>query len=342
MMICDLVSLVSIASVAASLVAGHLWLPHLLVVAFLEGSAVIFYRLAERAAVRNVVDPGHLSAAMSQNEARSRAAGLLGQPLSSSLFALIRWLPFVFTAACHLIALISLLLIRKPFQAARPAGPPRRMHVDIREGLGWLVRQPFLRSALSLVATTNILFQVLSLALVVIVKQGGGSPAYVGFIGAVSGVGGILGALCGSWFVQRYSPARVIIGVFAAWAVLMPSIALTGNPVVLGALFAGMTFAGALMNVMAGVYQVQITPDGMQGRIGSVAGLISSGANSLGALAGGFLLHAYGTTTTVIVVGVVMLLVTTYAAASPAIRSANTVAGRRNAAPGPPDQPQNA
>jgi predicted MFS family arabinose efflux permease len=142
--------------------------------------------------------------------------------------------------------------------------------------------------------------------------------------------------------VQRYSPARVIIGVFAAWAVLMPSIALTGNPVVLGALFAGMTFAGALMNVMAGVYQVQITPDGMQGRIGSVAGLISSGANSLGALAGGFLLHAYGTTTTVIVVGVVMLLVTTYAAASPAIRSANTVAGRRNAAPGPPDQPQNA
>ncbi|MFJ8027014.1 hypothetical protein [Streptomyces sp. NPDC096311] len=37
-------------------------------------------RLAERGAVRNLVHPAHLPTALAQNEARGRAAGLLGQP----------------------------------------------------------------------------------------------------------------------------------------------------------------------------------------------------------------------------------------------------------------------
>ncbi|MER6610930.1 MFS transporter [Streptomyces sp. NPDC000927] len=322
MIVCDLAGLLAMASVAVALAQGRLWLPHMLTVAFIEGTAAIFYRLSERAAVRNVVDESHLSAALAQNEARARAASLLGQPLGSSLYGVARWSPFLFAAASHLIALVGLLMIRKEFQAERPRDTPWRLRAEIAEGFGWLWGQRFLRAAISLVAVTNILFQALSLALVLIIKQNGGSPATVGVIGLVSGIGGIAGALTGSRFVRRLNPGTVMITIFAVWAALMPLVALTSHVLLLAALFAGTSFAGAILNVMAGVYQVSVTPDGMQGRVGAVAGLLSSGAGSLGALGGGFALSAVGSTRTVLAVAAVMLATVVAAALIPAVRGA--------------------
>ncbi|WP_228989483.1 MFS transporter [Streptomyces sp. DH8] len=323
MIVCDLVGILAMGSVGITLLAGDVGLPHLMAAAFVEGGAAIFYRLSERAAVRNVVHADHLSAALSQNEARGRAAGLVGQPLGSSLFAVFRGFPFLFTAIAHLFALVMLLLIKQDLQTRRTA-PPRRLHTELMEGLNWLRRQRFLRAAVLLVGATNILFQVLSLALVLVIKDSGGSPAVIGVIGAVSGVGGVCGALSGSWFGRRFAVSTIVMGVFAAWTVLMPMVALTSNPFALGALFAGMTFGGALMNVVAGVYQVQLTPDELQGRVSSVAMLLSSGANSLGALAGGFLLGAFSTTATVLGVGATMLVTLVASLLSPAMRSAPT------------------
>jgi predicted MFS family arabinose efflux permease len=326
MILCDLVGFVTMGSVGLALIAGHLWLPHLMVAAFVEGTAAIVYRLSERAAVRNVVHPDHLLGAMSRNEARGRAAGLLGQPLGSALFALVRWAPFVFTAIGHVVALGTLLLIRKDFQEDRPA-TRRRLRAELAEGFTWIMAQRFLRAALALIAVTNMLFQILSLSLVVIIARSGGSPVLIGVIGAVSGVGGVLGALCGSWFVKRVRVSAIVLATFGVWAVCMPMVALTAHPVLLGGLFAGMTFAGALMNVTAGVYQVRVTPDEVQGRVGSVAMLLGSGANSLGALAAGFLLDNYGPRWTVLGVGAVMLATTVAAVLSPAMRGANELAG---------------
>ncbi|MFJ8691312.1 MFS transporter [Streptomyces roseolilacinus] len=338
MIVCDVAGLLAMGSVAVALAQGRLWLPHMLVVAFVEGTAAIFYRLSERAAVRNVVHEAHLSTALSQNEARARAAGLLGQPLGSSLYGAAKWSPFLFAAVGHLAALVGLLLIRSRFQTAERRHEPWRMRAEIGEGFTWLWGQRFLRAAILLVAVTNILFQALSLALVLIVKESGGSPATIGLIGLVSGVGGIAGALTGSRFVRRLHPGTVMISIFAVWAALMPLVAVTTNVFVLAALFAGTSFAGAVLNLMAGVYQVQTTPDAMQGRVGAVAGLLSSGASSLGALAGGFALAAVGSTTTVLAVAAVMLGTFVTAALTPAVRGAR----RDGTPPSPPARPADA
>jgi len=76
--------------------------------------------------------------------------------------------------------------------------------------------------------------------------------------------------------------------------VLMPWVAVVRNPVVLGAIFAGMTYAGGVVNVAGVTYQIQVTPDALQGRVSSVLVLIGSGASSVGALAGGLVLDAVG------------------------------------------------
>ncbi|MFI6130870.1 MFS transporter [Micromonospora sp. NPDC051141] len=323
---CNVTALAAVGAVGVAVALGALWLPLLMAAAFVEGTAAIVYRLAERAAVSNVVPAPQLSSAMSQNEARTRAAGLVGQPLSSSLFVLLRAAPFLFAALSHLLALGSLLFVRGSFQQER-ASTARNLRRDLTEGISWVLRQRFLRSALGLVAVTNILFQILSLALLVMVRDAGSSPAVIGVIGAVSGICGVVGALAGSAVNRRLDLVTVLVSVLIAWAVLMFLISL-GPPIpLLALLFASTTMLGALLNVVAGTYQLSITPDALQGRVGSVAGLLGSGANSLGALGAGFLLAAVPTAAAVAGISGVMLALAVAAVLSPAVRSARTSRG---------------
>lgn len=195
------------------------------------------------------------------------------------------------------------------------------MRAEIGEGIAWVWRQRFTRAAIVIVGGSNLLFQILDLALVLIVKEGGYPPSYMAVIGIIEGVGGVLGALTASWFMKRLPLPAILIGALLAWAGLIAGIALTGQPVVLGALCAGTSWAGALLNVAAGVHQVRVPPDEMQGRAMSVFGLVGSGMNSLGAPAGGLLLAAAGTYRSVLGVAAAMAVLALVALATPAVRS---------------------
>ena len=323
MICCDAVGLLSMGSLAVVLALGTLSVAQVMAAAFLEGSAVILYRIAERAAVRHVVHPDHLPAALSQNEARGQAAGLLGQPTGAALFSAFRWLPFGVAGLTHTLALVTLLLIRKDFQEERVQdadAAPRSMGSDIKEGVVWVWRQRFMRAAILIVGASNLAFQVVNLALALIVLRGGYPSYMVGVIGIIEGVGGVGGALTASWFMKRLPVQGILIGALVVWAVLIAGIAFTGQPVLLGLLCAGTSWAGALLNVAAGVHQVRVTPDEMQGRATSVFGLAGSGMNSLGALVGGLLLASCGARWSVLGAAVVMAVLASMALLMPAIR----------------------
>ncbi|MGV9268857.1 MFS transporter [Kitasatospora sp. NPDC003701] len=321
MLACDLGAGLAMAGVVAALLLGHLWIPLLMLAAFVEGSAMIFYRLAERAAVRNVVRPEHLSTALSRNEARGQASGLLGSPLGSGLFTLLPWLPFLVSLAGRALACFSLLAIRTEFQQARKPTGERNLRAEIGAGMVWLWNQRFLRAAISLVAGSNLVFQATNLAVVLIIKQNDGSPMELGVVSVVGGLGGVLGAMSGGWWLARLPASRIVLGAVVVWTALVPMILLSPNPVVLGALSAGIAAVGATTNLAAGVYLTKVCPDEMQGRAISVASLLSSGTNSLGAVAAGFALAHAGLTTTIGVATGFMALLALIAAVSPAVRS---------------------
>ena len=322
----DVGCLVATGSVAALVVSGHVWLPALLVAAFVQGGCVVFYQLGERAAVPRLVAPEHLASAMTRNEARSRVASLLGQPVGSALFAVLRWVPFVFTALMHLVSLLSVVLIRNPMQGERPE--PRNLRTEIAEGVAWMWRQRFLRTVIGLIAATNVVFRGLTMALMVIVHAAGGSAAIVGAVGAAGGIGGALGALSGTWWMKRVSLGAVAIGGLAAWAVLVPVLSVLHTPVVLAVVFAANGYVGGVFNVVGGVYVVGITPDVLQGRVNSVASLVVVGAVSLGALLSGYLLDAAGILPTILGFTGVLVALAVYAGASPTVRSRTGPAGR--------------
>ncbi|TDQ00499.1 MFS transporter [Labedaea rhizosphaerae] len=321
MIACDAVAAIAMISVVVALVLGVVWLPHLAVAAFLEGTCMIFYLPAERAAIRNVVAPEQISAAISQNEARGRAAGLLGQPAGSSLFALVSWLPFAAVAFGHVVALTNLGFVRSKLQTERVRRPVN-LRREVVEGVRWLWDQKFLRAATTLVALTNFVAQIVTMASILLVRDLGGSAALTGLVGTVGGVGGVCGALAGAVLLRKLSLGGVLLVDIAARAVLIPLMAFTPSLLLLFVPFAVMSFTGAVLNVGAGSYMATIVPDELHGRAMSAILLMSWGMNSAGALAGGLLLTWFTPASTLTAIGAVLVVTLVGAALNPTIRGA--------------------
>jgi predicted MFS family arabinose efflux permease len=323
MVACEVGRAVALLSVAVTAAAGWFWLPHLMAVALVETSLGLVHQLAEQGAVRHVVAPHQLGAALSRNETRFRAAGLIGGPLGTALFALTRWLPFAFAALGQLLSLLTLLLIRRDFQDRRKRDANRSLVREMREGVKWLLGQRFLRAAVSLVAATNVLFQVVMLAVpFALVEEEGRSPVAVGVVLAAGGIGGMLGALSAQWWIPRLYLRTVLIGGLGVWAVLVPLVAVVRQPLLMGLACGAMSYVSGLFNVVAAVYQLRITPDEILGRTAGAAGMFAYGASALGALAGGVMLDGWGSRHTVLAVAVLMAVTALAAAAVPAVRAA--------------------
>ncbi|MCO1578413.1 MFS transporter [Crossiella sp. SN42] len=318
---CDVLRALAIGTLAAALVLDALTLPHILAVGFTEGVLTVTFKIAAAAAVPNVVHPSHLTFALSRNEARERGAAMLGQPLGGMLFGLGRAVPFLFDALTYLVSLVSLLLIRKDFQASR-----KRQPVDLSAGITWLWRQPFLRMTTFLVAGSNFLFRALFLVVIVIAADYGASPTLVGVMFGLAAVGGVLGSLAAPALERRLSMRVVVVGANWAWGLLVPMVLLVPNAYVLGAVYALMCFVGPVWNVAISAYQLAVTPDHIQGRVLGAAGMIAFGAVPLGSLLGGFALEWIGARATVWALAVWMIGLAVLATVSPAVRDAPSLA----------------
>ena len=306
---CDIGRVVAIGIVAVTVAMGHVWIPLLMAVAFIEGSLTVMYVIAERAAVFTVVAEEQIGAAIGANEARGQAAGLIGQPIGTFLFAVTRWLPFGATAIAHIISLGTLLMIRKNLQGERQnENRPNILH-DVAEGFRFVRSQKYLSRALGLISASNILFQVLGIGLLVIVERNGGTPSTIGYILLASGIGGMLGALSSNFYMRLMGIRRIFILVNLMWTVLMTAIAFSQNPIALGTIFALLLYGAGVANVAGITYTMKIAPENMQGRVGSIATLLASGANALGALVAGFILESFSTRTTMFGVGAAMFVI---------------------------------
>ncbi|MCD5312021.1 MFS transporter [Kineosporia babensis] len=307
MIVADLVRLAGVASVAVALMLGHVWIWHLVAVAFVQGTFTVFYTLSERAAVRFVVPKHQLPDALARNEARGRAAALGGHPAGGTLYEITRWAPFTSSAVLYLLSLLAIVSLRGPMPPPERQ-QPRSPFAEAREGLAWVWRERDLRIALALIAVSNMIFQGIILSLQFIAKDGGHSPLSVSLILAAGGIGGLGGALLGGRWIQRSGMERIMVRTYLAWALVLPGMVLTNDPWLLGGLFLLMSGIGAAVTVAGTVHQMRVTPERLQGRVGSVVFLMVSGCSAFGALGAGYLLQETGTHTSMLVFAAVMAL----------------------------------
>jgi MFS family permease len=313
MIACDVTSALAIATLVAALAAGRLSYAQLLLVSSVQGIFAVFFRVAEVGAVRHLVEDDELPTALAQNTARDSAAWLAGPPLGGLLFAIRRSLPFVVDVVSFLVSAALLTSIRKPFHEARELEPwSVRSHLsDIRAGVTWLWAQPFLRTATLLVGGANFVSNAVSLLLVVVVRERGGSAPEIGLMMSFAAAGSLLGAVAATRLHRLVAP-RVIVVAYPWLGVLATLlIALPLQPLVLGAVYGAWVFTGPTWDAVVGGHRIRIVPDAMQGRVESVTGLVAIGGAALGPLVGGVLasrLSGSAAFVTVALIGTVVAL----------------------------------
>jgi MFS family permease len=316
---CDLVRGCALAALATAVVfdRGALW--QIGAVAFVEGVMFVLFSTAERSAIANVVGPDELTQAFSLNEARTRAAGLLGQPLGGLLFGLGRVVPFAFDAVSYLASVVTLSLIRAEFQAAA-AERERHFRREIADGFAWLRGHRFFLDSTISVSLGNLVVRANQLLVIVLATQNGLSAALVGVMLATAGLGGVLGSLIAPRFEDAISPRDVVISASIAWAVLFPLCTGTTNPYLFGFAWGASALVGAIWNVVLGSYQLSVLPDDLRGRVSSIGNLFAYGAVTVGSLVSGALISTAGTEGATWILRIAIVAVSVVTVCDPYIR----------------------
>jgi MFS family permease len=272
-------------------------------VGFFVGICTVFFDVAYQSYLPSLVDRAQLVEGNSKLEVSRSAAQLSGPAFAGVLVELLK-APFaiLFDAISFLVSGLFVLLIGKreenvPTRAERKEAKSS-MRSELREGLAWVLGNPYLRTISMSTATFNLFGGMMYAILAVYLVRGlEMSPATIGAIFAVGQGGYLLGAL----FAGRISrwigigPA-ILLGALGGVAQLIvplaPQDANDAIPfLVVSTLL--VSFGVVLYNVNQLSMRQAITPERLQGRMNSTMRFIVWGVLPLGQLTGGALATSF-------------------------------------------------
>ncbi|HKF75810.1 MAG TPA: MFS transporter [Candidatus Dormibacteraeota bacterium] len=307
MVACDVVRGLAAATIVLALWRGWLTFGLILVTSVIGGIAFPFFSVGERASIRRLVARPHLPAAIAQISAREYTGLVAGQSLGGVLFGLGRALPFAADAISDVVSVVSLLLVRTPFQEARTA-PRRHLVAEVREGLAWTWRHAFVRTTALLSAGLDSVTNALYLAVIVAAQQRGASAAAVGLLLGFIGLAGVGGALLATRLAAALSLRAVALLTLGTWTALTPVLAVAPTPLLVGLVYGVMFVFHPTWGAAIGAAQLRSVPEPLMGRVQSAVMLVALGAVPLAQLGAGVLLQAVGPTRTILLLAGVMLV----------------------------------
>ncbi len=310
----------ALGTLAGAVIANvaSLWL--ILVVAFVDSTAGVFFRAAQSGAFRAVVPVSQLPAATSITQGRRATVRLLAPPVGGALFAVARSLPFLADAISYAFSTGSVLFMRARFREVR-----ERDHAPLRrrltEGVSFLIHIPFLRTTLLMISVSNFTVAGTELAVIVLAKRQGLASAAIGGFIALTGATTLVGSAA-SPLLRRHLPMRAILlseywaaGAYAGF-LIWPSV------YVLVAAFAFQAFWFPNTDSAVAAYQYALIPDRLIGRAMSVSGTLRAAGAPLGPLAAGLLLASVSPVLTVAALMGATLIAAALGTASRSMRQA--------------------
>jgi MFS family permease len=295
LMLCS--SAVGASMYSSLVVAGHLGaltLPHLALAALTTGLAQGMFQPAQMAAIRTVVRTEDLPTAFSQNQARQHIASLLGGPLGGVLYAVRAWAPFAVDAISYGVSCLTLSRIRTDLRPTPREGGPTRPLEQVKEGYRFIWHQPFFRTLMCWAGMSNLLVNACFFVVTMRLIREHYAPAQIGLVSTFAGIGGILGALAAPYVIDRLRTGTLTVAV--AWMCVLPLIPLVWWATPLGACVS--VFLLLLLNPAGnagiGSYRAAVTPDELQGRVGSAMTFVSMSVMPFAPLLGGMALTTLG------------------------------------------------
>jgi predicted MFS family arabinose efflux permease len=286
---------------------GWLTFGLILVTSVIGGVAYAFFAVGERAAIPQLVPRSQLPAAIAQISAREYTGLVAGQSLGGVLFGLGRALPFAADAISDVVSVATLLLVRARFQEARTAAR-RRLLTEVREGLAWTWRHPFVRTTALLSAGLDSVTNALYLAVIVAAQQRGASPAEIGALLGFMGLAGLAGSVLATRLAAALSLRAVALLTLGTWTVLTPVLAAAPTPLLIGLVYGAMFVFHPTWGAAIGAAQMRSVPEHLMGRVQSAVMVVALGAVPLAQLGAGFLLQLAGPARTILLLAAVMLV----------------------------------
>jgi len=290
-----------------------LWFTHLLafwqllIVATAVGVCSVFFDVSYQSFIPNLVRSEQIGGANSKLETSAQVARIAGPAAAGGLLALFAApLLLAVTAATYLLSFFALTTI-KDTEAAKPVEDRRPLVVEVKEGLGWVFRQPLLVRIVLCTAIGNLFGSLIFTMLpILVLRELGLSPAVFGLIGSAGAVGGLLGAsLSGriqKWIGEGHAiPVSQL--VFAVAAIAIPLAALLPG-LAIPLLIAGEFFFSAAVlvyNIAQVSFRQRICPPALLGRMNASIRFIVWGVMPIGGLAAGLLATWIGVVPTIVV-----------------------------------------
>lgn len=324
MLLCDVVRAVSLGSLPLAYALGHLTLLQIYLVALIEGSFFVFFSLAEVSALSAIVDKADLPEVATRVELTNSISFLLGRALGGTLYGVARSLPFLADAFSYAVSVLSLLFIRAPLQERRERRP-RKLTVEIWEGMHWLWNQPFLCFLAAEGGVVHIVGAGASLLVIVIAQQLHASALVIGLILGANGIGTLLGALLGGLLQKRWPFSWLLLG--SMWLMGLFCLLYLWTPDAIWLICVGVVLSAVmtLFGVIQLSYRLARIPDELQGRVNSVYRLVVFGGDPIGLALTGFLLQIWPVQVTVFVYAASLLALALGATLSRKVRGLRAV-----------------
>ncbi|MEU6930769.1 MFS transporter [Streptomyces sp. NPDC046385] len=338
LLISEAVRALTLAFIVLSLLADRANFGLLMLAAVVLGTGTAFGAPARMLLIRAVVPDHQLTAALSQDEARSGAAALAGPPLGGALYLVSRTFPFVAAIAGFVISFVCALVIRVPKTAPpaeAPSGEPATDEpatVEKKSALGplttafsglvELLGDRLLRSALLLISIFYFSITAAILMVMVTLRQQEHSPGTIGL--ALSGTA--VGMLAGSALVPRLhrvlGPGALLLSASTLTTVAVALLALPLGPVWVFAMLTLAALGLPALKILVDIMIFRQTPDHRRGRaIAATITLIGAGS-PLGSLVGGLALQFLGVTGAIALIAGVQALITVAGLVNRHVRSA--------------------
>ena len=286
---------------------GALTIGHLVVIAFLSGSFAVFLHVGFWSYAPSLVDGDQLMEANSKIYASASTAAVGGPGLGGILVQLLT-APgaLLFDAGSFVVAATSLVAIRRR-EPPVEREPARRLRAEVREGLGFVFGNPYLRAFAGEAAMFNLFLNAMMTALLVyavrVLDMGAG---VLGAVIASGAVGTLLGSLAARRIERRLTLGRAILWAMflGTWPFLLVPLASgpgVGSLTILTiAFFTSGVGIGVAVVLVVTVRQT-VTPDRMMGRMNASYRFVVWGSIAVGAVSGGVLGSTVGLRATLVI-----------------------------------------
>ena len=310
----DALRAVAVGALTVVLIRSGATIAALAVASFALGGAETLFDNAASAILPQLVPANGLERANSWlMSVQTLNATLIGAPLGAALYGVADYLPVAADAVSFAAAAALMCSLPGRFRTA-PAQARSSLAGDIVDGLRWLWRHRFLRTACLLLIAINGTLGAAEAVLVLYSRNALGLSnfGYTALLVTLA-VGGIVGTLGAPWLRRRTKLSTIVLAAALGQAAALLAAGLTSQlPIAITAM-AMVGVCNAAWNVVTISYRQAVVPATLLGRVTSAYRVVALSALPLGAVAGGLLAREWGLHSPYLLAGVILSAATAIA-----------------------------